>query len=182
MSRWLVILGLLGLALLLGRESWRYYVHPIQFTSERFVLGSTAPPYSGVSMSGDSLRLVNLRGEVVLVNVWETSCTPCVRELPQLERLHRRFGRSGLEVIGISIDSESGERVAAFLRAAGVTYPNLLDSRRRLAEEFGVRVAVPQIFLLDRRGIVVQHSYGGPLNRVQEAALTDTIRALLASS
>lgn len=84
--------------------------------------------------------------------------------------------------VGISIDSESGERVAAFLRAAGVTYPNLLDSRRRLAEEFGVRVAVPQIFLLDRRGIVVQHSYGGPLNRVQEAALTDTIRALLASS
>ena len=72
--------------------------------------------------------------------------------------------------------------MAAFLRAAGVTYPNVLDSSRRLGEEFGVRVAVPQTFLRDRQGIVVQHGYGGPMNRVQEAALTDTIRALLASS
>jgi peroxiredoxin len=182
MSRWLVLLGPLGLALLLGRESWRYYERPLRYTSEQFIRGSAAPPYSGLSLSGDSLRLTNLRGKVVLLNVWDTSCTPCVRELPQLERLHRQFARSGLEVIGVSIDSEPGARVAAFLRAAGVTYPNLLDSRRRLAEEFGVRAAIPQTFLLDRKGIVVQHRYGGPMNRAQEAALTDTIRALLASS
>jgi peroxiredoxin len=182
MSRWLVLLGLLGLALLLGRESWRDYELPLRYTSEQFIPGLAAPPYSGLSLSGDSLRLADLRGKVVLLNVWETSCTPCVQELPQLERLHRQFAHSGLEIIGVSIDSKSRERVAAFLRVAGVTYPNLLDARNRLAEEFGVRAAIPQLFLLDRKGIVLQHRYGGPMNRAQEAALIDTIRVLLASS
>jgi len=46
----------------------------------------------------------NLRGEVLLVNFWSTSCTPCREEMPDLERLYQRFHAQGLVVLAISGD------------------------------------------------------------------------------
>ena len=63
---------------------------------------------------GQELSLKNLRGKVVLVNVWATWCAPCIKEMPSLDRLQARRGGAGFEVVTISIDRTAHEPVKFF--------------------------------------------------------------------
>ena len=73
-------------------------------------VGSLAPEYSAVTMSGDSAALAQHQGEVVLLNVWATWCLPCREEIPALQRLHERFGEQGLRIVRSSSSADAGER------------------------------------------------------------------------
>lgn len=86
-------------------------------------LSPEAPPFAAVTLDGDSVRLADLRGAPVLLNVWATWCAPCREEIPELQALHETFGPRGLRVVGVTVDSRSAaEDVRRFMDQYGMTY------------------------------------------------------------
>ena len=85
-------------------------------------VGEPVPEYAAASLAADTLSLEDLRGKVVLLNVWATWCPPCREEIPALQKLHERHSAQGLEVVGVSVDAQGEEtEVAEFVKSHGVT-------------------------------------------------------------
>ena len=101
-----------------------------------------APDFVLQTLAGDSLRLSDLRGQVVLLNFWATWCAPCIEEIPELIALHDELSPHGFTVIGISLDPEGAELVQPFTERFGITYPIPLDIEGSVAESYGGRMGL----------------------------------------
>lgn len=111
-----------------------------------------SPAFRGTTLAGEPLGLDDLRGQVVLVNLWATWCVPCREELPELQRLHEELGPRGLTILGISEDAPRLERqVRMMVQQFGLTYPNILDPQAQAQRVFRAD-GYPTSVLLGRRG------------------------------
>jgi peroxiredoxin len=123
-------------------------------------IGATAPEYGGTSLQGDSLELASLRGKVTLLNLWATWCAPCRHEMPFLQSVYEEKRDLGLEIVGVSVDTEGAQDlVASFIEEVGITYPILLDPQMRGLDIYRV-LGLPASFLVDRSGTLVWMRYG----------------------
>ncbi len=109
-----------------------------------------APDFTLKALSGDNLRLAELRGQVVLINFWATWCGPCRQELPVLETLHRRYEDAGFTVLGVNVE---GEAEPAQALASGVSFPMLIDAGQEVSKLYDLK-AMPSTFVVDRDGVV----------------------------
>ncbi|MBJ7409359.1 MAG: TlpA family protein disulfide reductase [Phenylobacterium sp.] len=66
-----------------------------------------SPDYTFYDASGKAMKLADLKGKVVVMNIWATWCGPCVTEMPTLAKLQAAYAGKPVEVVTISIDSES---------------------------------------------------------------------------
>ena len=117
------------------------------------VEGST-PVFTATLLDGSTLSSEELRGKVVVLNVWATWCGPCRIEIPAFQGLHEdTAGEGDVVVLGLATDVEGARVVEPFLRERGVTYPNgLLDRETRRA--LGGITATPTTFVIGRDGVV----------------------------
>ncbi|MEP6831788.1 MAG: TlpA disulfide reductase family protein [Gemmatimonas sp.] len=123
-------------------------------TDGRVEVGLLAPAYSTVSLAGDSVSLKGLRGKVVLLNIWATWCHPCRTEIPELRVLHEKYRERGLELIGVSVDTDGTDDVIrSFMTDFHMTFPVWRDPDERISTRF-LTVGVPATFLIDRDGIL----------------------------
>lgn len=145
----------------------------------RVDIGAPVPAYAAVSLAGDSVSLADKRGKVVLLNVWATWCHPCRDEIPELQALHERYGARGLELVGVSVDTESADdAIRAFMRDFRMTYPVWRDPSERVSAQFHI-VGVPATFLIDREG-VLRWRKTGPI-QPGDASLSSAIEQALGS-
>jgi cytochrome c biogenesis protein CcmG, thiol:disulfide interchange protein DsbE len=116
--------------------------------------GERAPAFAAATLSGEEVALADLRGEVVLLNVWATWCWPCRREMPSFEALHRELGGQGLRIVAVSIDEarDAGE-IRDFLEEFDITFTVLHDPRKRIADAFQP-TGVPETYLIDADGVI----------------------------
>jgi peroxiredoxin len=103
-------------------------------------------------LNGKTYKLSDLRGKVVLLNFWATWCPPCRREMPDLDKLNARFGKSGLVVLSIS--DEDKAKVAPFIASSGYRPVVLLDPGDVVEKQFHIE-GIPKTFLFDRSGKLV---------------------------
>jgi len=116
--------------------------------------GNPAPEYTARTLDGGELSLADLRGQVVLLNVWATWCGPCVREMPGLQQLQDDYGDRGLTVVGASVDRGQAEReVRRFLDERELTFTIVLDPDQDVALRFRT-MGVPETFLIGRDGTI----------------------------
>jgi peroxiredoxin len=106
-------------------------------------------------LGGKTWTLKEQRGKVVLLNFWATWCPPCRKEMPDLESLYQQFKDQGLLILAIS-DEDAG-KVKPFIAQQKVTYPILLDPRRKVNELFQIE-GIPKTFVYDRNGKLVAQS------------------------
>jgi peroxiredoxin len=106
-------------------------------------------------LNGKTWTLKELRGKVVLVNFWATWCPPCRKEMPDLETLYKQFKDQSLVILAISDEDES--KVKPFIAEQKITYPILLDPRRKVNELFEIE-GIPKTFVYDRSGKLVAQS------------------------
>jgi peroxiredoxin len=134
-----------------------------------------APPFTLETVDGQTVRLSDYQGQVVLINIWATWCPPCVRETPRLVRVYEEFKGQGLVVLGINTTYQDKlDLVQKFVRDQKMTYPVLLDNDGAVGGVYGGRL-MPTSYLIDRSGKIVVTKVG----EVDEAQLREQIAALL---
>jgi cytochrome c biogenesis protein CcmG/thiol:disulfide interchange protein DsbE len=141
--------------------------------------GSEAPGFRLPSLAGGEVDLSSYRGRVVVLNFWATWCPPCVSEMPSLERLHRTLGPQGLAVVSVSADEDEAV-LRRFVSANALSLPVLRDPGGRVASGRYRTTGYPETFVLDRRGVLLQHVVG-PAEWDEPQALAH-FRALLSGS
>ncbi len=135
------------------------YEHLSQRKGYPLAQGSLAPGFRLRSLAGGETTLDSLRGKVVVLNFWATWCPPCVEEMPSLERLHRTLGPEGLAVVTVACDEDDGD-VRRFVAEHGLTLPVLRDPGGRVASDDYRTTGYPETFVLDRAGLLLQHTVG----------------------
>ena len=115
-------------------------------------VGTPAPDFSLKTLSGQSVRLSDLRGKVVFLNLWATWCPPCREEMPSMVRFYERYRAQGVEVVAVSEDRDP-EAVRKFVKGQGVTFSVALDDEKRVYRLYGA-TGVPETHLIDRKGVL----------------------------
>jgi cytochrome c biogenesis protein CcmG/thiol:disulfide interchange protein DsbE len=130
-----------------------------------------------LSASGN-LTLASLRGKIVVVNFWQSSCLPCKREARDVEAAWRAWAAKRNDVVFVGVNAQDLKGPArAYLKRYGVSYTNVRDALGNTWPKWGV-TGVPETFFVDRRGRVVPPHIAGPASRAQ---IDDGIRRALAS-
>lgn len=132
---------------------------PAQRQPQRSPSLGKLPAFALPTAEGDTLRLSDLEGDVVLLNFWATWCPPCIREIPDLKALYAEFGGRGLNVVGVSVDETGLEAVRPFMAEMDIDYPIVVDDGT-LASQFGGVWSLPTTFVMDREGNVVRRVLG----------------------
>ena len=100
------------------------------------------------------------KGKVILVDFWATWCGPCIAELPKVKKIYKDYHDKGLEILGVSCDSEAGELKGFIAKNPDMPWPQLFDAQQNpklnwhpLAKEYGIN-GIPTMFLIDKKGVV----------------------------
>ena len=140
--------------------------------------GTPAPDWALPTLTGDTVRLVDLRGKVVLLDFFYKGCAPCCAALPFLQSIHEKYKDKGFVMIGIDpYDDPVKDEMADFLAKRGITYTTLY-SDRELPKTYHV-VAFPTLFFIDRDGKIakVQRGYHKSLEESIEEQLQKMLQS-----
>ena len=137
-----------------------------------------APAVSYTLLDGEKGSIEALRGRVVLVNFWATSCATCVAEMPEIAATHARFKARGLETLAVAMRHDAPARVAHFAQSRRLPFGVAIDNTGDIARRFGDVQLTPTLFLIDKRGRIVKRYVGTP----DFAALHVLVEELLAQT
>ena len=122
----------------------------------------TAPQTTFTTLSGSSLALDSLRGKVVLVNFWATSCPGCVKEMPELIKTYQKYHAQGLETVAVAMSYDPPEYVKQFTEKNGLPFTVALDTSGAASQAFGNVQLTPTTFVIGKDGEIVQQFLGEP--------------------
>ena len=111
-------------------------------------------PFELPDVQGQFVRLADLRGRPVLINIWATWCSPCREEMPSMNALYKDYGAKGLAMVAIATDTGGKAVVTPFIQTYGLTFPVLLDPQDIVGRQLQVS-GLPTSYLLDKRGRVI---------------------------
>lgn len=114
-------------------------------------VGRRLPETRMQDLDGNTFFFANTRGQVLLIAFWATWCEYCLEELPYLERLQREYAADGLTVAAVLEDVNNLDLARDIRARNSLTYPILLDERRRLSGAFRVR-GLPFSAIADKSG------------------------------
>jgi peroxiredoxin len=131
-------------------------------------------------LGGGIVSLESLRGRPVLISLFTTWWIPCQEEAPRFVRFDERFGRDGLVVLGIALDSDGStpaKLVQIYVNEMGIRFPVLLASPNDLELVGGVgqTKAVPRTLLLDRQGRIIIDQVGATRFQVLEIKILELL-------
>lgn len=119
-----------------------------------------APDVLFTTLSGQQLRMEQLRGKMTLVNFWATTCSGCVAEMPKLVETYRRYQPRGFELIAVAMPYDPAEQVGAYVRKNALPFPVALDTDGSLTRQFGDVRLTPTAILIDKQGNIVRTIVG----------------------
>jgi peroxiredoxin len=138
--------------------------------------GFAAPDFSLELLGGAEITLSELKGKVVVVNLWASWCPPCRAEMPALQSAYQADRHRGLEIVAINTTFQDGEIDAQqFANSLGLTFPIALDRTGTVSRQYLLR-ALPSTFFIGRDGVIRKVIIGGPMS---EATIRSTVEELL---
>jgi cytochrome c biogenesis protein CcmG/thiol:disulfide interchange protein DsbE len=129
-------------------------------------IGQPAPEIELISFEGDTYRLSEYRGSVVVINFWASWCESCKPEAKDLEDAYQ-FYKSRGDVLFLGVDYVDTEPEAlAYIDEFGITYPNGPDLRTEISQAYRIR-GVPETFVIDQEGVIA-HLQIGPFRSLED--------------
>lgn len=131
---------------------------------------------------GKAFKFDDLKGKVLVIDVWATFCPPCRAQAPKLDELNRKYAAKGFAVVGLNIDEEKDhDLVKTFMKEVGINYTVAYASEKMsrafldgTEDETGAP-PIPQTFIISRDGKVVEHLIGNDprhtMSQIEETIL-----------
>jgi peroxiredoxin len=138
--------------------------------------GFLAPDFALKTLEGETVRLADLRGQAVLINLWATWCPPCRAEMQSIEKMYQEYKGEGFTVLAVNMTlQDNASAILPFVKEQGLTFPILLDETGEVARAYQMQ-SLPSSYFIRRDGIINEVVIGGPMS---EALLRTRIEAIL---
>lgn len=134
---------------------------------DRSGLSRPGQPFYDFAFKDSSNRTTNLkdlRGRYTLVVLWASWCGPCRRDNPELKKLYEQYKDKGVQIIGVSIDTDKANWKKAIERDK-LLWPQLIDPNDEVSKYYGLE-GVPRHFLLDENGKIVSMADVGGVKEI----------------
>ena len=154
------------LATLCGLGVWLFASPPAQ-----------APEVTFSTLSGKQLQMSALRGKVILVKFWATSCVTCVAQMPDNMDNFNTYHTKGFEVVAVAMQYDPANYVINFVETRKIPFTVALDTRGQVAQAFGDVKLTPTAFLIDKNGKILKRYLG----EYDKAEFRRTLEKALAS-
>lgn len=125
-------------------------------------VGGVAPNFKAKTPEGTELALYDLRGHVVLLDFWASWCGPCMAEMPNVKAIYEKYHGKGLEILGVSLDSDREKWVAA-IEKNGLAWHHVSSLSQfdcPIAKRFRV-TGIPRMYILDENGKIIAQDLRG---------------------
>ena len=119
-----------------------------------------APDVSFTTLEGKKFSMQDLRGKLVLVKFWATSCVTCVKQMPDTIAFYQEFSPKGFETIAIAMNYDPPNYVLNFAQTRQLPFPVALDIDGKIAQAFGDIRLTPTALLIDKQGRVLKRYLG----------------------
>ncbi|MFC5477433.1 peroxiredoxin family protein [Massilia suwonensis] len=136
-----------------------------------------APQVTFISIAGDKISTADLRGKVVMVNFWATSCTTCVKEMPAMVDTYNKFKGQGLEFVAIAMQYDPPNYVLNFTETRKLPFTVALDAGGDIAKSFGDVTLTPTTFVIGKDGSILKRYVGEPDFKEVHAILQKALAA-----
>lgn len=134
-----------------------------------------APSVSYTGLDGQKFSTESLKGKVVMVNFWATSCVTCVKEMPQMVQTYNKYKDQGLEFIAVAMSYDPPNYVLNYAQTRNLPFKVALDTQGELAKSFGDVKLTPTTYVIDKEGNIIKRYVGEPefsqLHKLLEKAL-----------
>jgi len=136
-----------------------------------------APESSFVLLDGSKISTEQLKGKVMLVNFWATSCTTCVAEMPELVATYNKYRDKGYETLAVAMSYDPPAYVVNFTETRKLPFKVAIDNTGANAKDCGQVKITPTTYLVNKRGEIVKRYVGTPdfaeLHRLIEKLLSE---------
>ena len=134
-----------------------------------------APDVTFSSLTGEKLRMQSLRGKVVMVNFWATSCTTCVTEMQEMVQTYNKYKDKGLEFVAVAMSYDPPNYVLNYAQTRNLPFKVALDTQGDVAKSFDDVKLTPTTYVIDKDGNIIKRYVGEPdfaaLHQLLEKAL-----------
>ena len=138
--------------------------------------GFLAPDFELKTPAGEVVKLSDLRGQAVLVNLWATWCPPCRAEMESIETVYNEYKDRGFTVLAVNMTYQDEPlEIMRFVNEHGLTFPVLLDETGEMASAYQLK-SLPSSYFINREGVINEVVIGGPM---AEALLRTRIEEIL---
>jgi len=135
----------------------------------------SAPNVSFTDLKGNKISMEQLKGKVVMVNFWATSCKTCVGEMPDMVKTYEKYHAQGLEYVAVAMSYDPPNYVMNFAETRQLPFNVALDVDGKLAKSFDSVSLTPTTFVIDKQGKIVKKYVGAPefneLHRLLESQI-----------
>lgn len=134
-------------------------------------IGQNAPSFKVITTAGLPLTLESYGGQVLIIDFFAVWCQPCRLSIPHLLEMQSKFGRQGLQILGINADEQGEKLLNGFIDKQKIVYPIALASDNLLSD-YSVR-AVPVMYIVDKKGKIAEifRGYNSEIGRKSEALI-----------
>lgn len=120
--------------------------------------GNAAPDFRLADLTGKEFRSSQLKGSVVVLDLWATWCEPCIENIPMFNRLHEKYAGRSLKVVGIAVQSGWAQDIKPHVAKLGIKYLVLVGNDK-VMEQY-VTVGFPTTYLIGPDGRIVKKYMG----------------------
>ena len=140
--------------------------------------GTPAPAVTFTAIDGRQITMQELRGKVVLVKFWATSCVTCVKQMPDNIEHYNTYAAHGYDTIAVAMQYDPANYVVNFAQTRKLPFTVAVDARGDIARAFGDVRLTPTAFLIDKKGNIIKRYLG----EYDKAAFRVTVEDALAES
>lgn len=141
-------------------------------------VNSPAPDFTAKDLNGNSIKLSDLKGKVIILDFWASWCIPCKKSMPYLIELYDSRRADSLIVLGINVDTQL-DKIREFQSAinAEITFPVFFDNEAKIPPFYNVE-SMPTTIVINKEGIIKYKEAG--FNTDLKDKLDKTVKDLLA--